>query len=191
MFGLTVLDLALILALLSYLIYGLRNGFLVTLGGIAGFAAGAVAAFFAEREELKRFISLYKEHRALIHSGHMVRADLADDSLMLHGVVADSGADMGKGSTAALFALVSTRTAFAEQPGRITIPGLYPDRDYQAEAIFPAPADADYAHTFTQVQPPAWLADGAVASGRFLAQVGLPMPALNPEHALVLRFTAL
>ncbi|HCC38738.1 MAG TPA: serine protease, partial [Arthrobacter bacterium] len=35
------------LALLSYLIYGLRNGFLVTLGGIAGFAAGAVAAFFA------------------------------------------------------------------------------------------------------------------------------------------------
>jgi S1-C subfamily serine protease len=46
-FGLTVLDLVLILVLLSYLIYGLRNGFLVTLGGIAGFAAGAVAAFFA------------------------------------------------------------------------------------------------------------------------------------------------
>ncbi|WP_346957840.1 MarP family serine protease [uncultured Arthrobacter sp.] len=45
MFGLTILDLALILTLLSYLIYGLRNGFLVTLGGIAGFAAGAVAAF--------------------------------------------------------------------------------------------------------------------------------------------------
>jgi S1-C subfamily serine protease len=45
--GLTVLDLVLILALLSYLVYGLRNGFLVTVGGIAGFAAGAVAAFFA------------------------------------------------------------------------------------------------------------------------------------------------
>ena len=45
MFGLTILDLALIVTLLSYLIHGLRNGFLVTLGGIAGFAAGAVAAF--------------------------------------------------------------------------------------------------------------------------------------------------
>lgn len=45
MFGLTVLDLALILTLLSYLIYGLRNGFLVTLGGIAGFVVGALAAF--------------------------------------------------------------------------------------------------------------------------------------------------
>jgi uncharacterized membrane protein required for colicin V production len=39
--------LILILALLSYLFYGLRNGFLVTIGGIAGFAAGALAAFFA------------------------------------------------------------------------------------------------------------------------------------------------
>ena len=47
MVGLTVLDLVMILALLSYLVYGLRNGFFVTVGGIAGFAAGAVAAFFA------------------------------------------------------------------------------------------------------------------------------------------------
>ncbi|UKA58149.1 MarP family serine protease [Arthrobacter sp. FW306-2-2C-D06B] len=47
MFGLTILDLALILTLLSYLIYGLRNGFFVTLGGIAGFAVGAAAAFIA------------------------------------------------------------------------------------------------------------------------------------------------
>jgi len=47
LFGLTVLDLALILTLLSYLIYGLRNGFLVTVGGLAGFAAGAVAAFLS------------------------------------------------------------------------------------------------------------------------------------------------
>nr|WP_279539011.1 MarP family serine protease [Paenarthrobacter sp. MSM-2-10-13] len=43
----TILDLALILMLLSYLIYGLRNGFMVTLGGIAGFIVGAIAAFMA------------------------------------------------------------------------------------------------------------------------------------------------
>ena len=43
----TLLDLVLAIVLLGYLITGLRNGFLVTLGGIAGFAAGAVAAFFA------------------------------------------------------------------------------------------------------------------------------------------------
>jgi alpha-galactosidase len=27
--------------------------------------------------------------------------------------------------------------------------------------------------------------------GRFLAEVGVPMPILNPEHALLLKFTAL
>lgn len=43
----TILDILLVLALLGYLVAGLRNGFLVTLGGIAGFVAGAVAAFFA------------------------------------------------------------------------------------------------------------------------------------------------
>lgn len=45
MFGLTILDLVLTLMLVSYLIHGLRNGFLVTVGGVAGFAAGAMAAF--------------------------------------------------------------------------------------------------------------------------------------------------
>jgi alpha-galactosidase len=86
---------------------------------------------------------------------------------------------------------VSTRTSFAEQPGRITVPGLEADRSYRLEAVFPAPGDADYAHTFTQVQAPAWLASGAEASGKFLAEVGLPMPNLNPEHALLLKVTAL
>lgn len=146
-----------------------------------------------QREELKRFIGIYKEHRDLIHSGRMVRADLADQSLMLHGVVAaDSGpagpAAVG-GSTAALFTLVCTATSPAEQPGRIAIPGLAADTEYRVEAVFPAPGDADYARTFTQVQPPAWLESGATASGLFLAEVGLPMPVLNPEHALLLQVT--
>lgn len=47
MFGLTLLDVILVLVLIGYLIAGLRNGFLVTLGGIIGFGAGAVGAFFA------------------------------------------------------------------------------------------------------------------------------------------------
>ena len=143
----------------------------------------------AERKELKRFIGLYLEHRNLIHSGRMVRADLADETLMLHGVVAAEGTPAG--SAAALFALVSTGTSFSEQPGRIGIPGLDAGTSYKVEAIFPAPGDADYAHTFTQVRPPAWLEAGAEANGRFLAEVGLPMPVLSPEHALLLKVTAL
>ncbi|MCC3272484.1 MarP family serine protease [Arthrobacter zhangbolii] len=47
MLGLTLLDIILLLVLLFYLLAGLRNGLVVTLGGIVGFVAGAVAAFFA------------------------------------------------------------------------------------------------------------------------------------------------
>ena len=96
-----------------------------------------------------------------------------------------------EGTTTALFAVVSMRTSASETPGRMGIPGLDAERSYRVEAVFPTPADADYAHTFTQVQPPEWLAGGAVANGRFLAEVGLPMPMLNPEHALLLKVTAL
>ncbi|MBA4102278.1 MAG: alpha-galactosidase, partial [Arthrobacter sp.] len=142
-----------------------------------------------DREELKRFIALFKEHRGLLHSGRRVHADVAGDALLLHGVVTDAPAVSG--TTAGLFALVSTRTSAAEEPGRIGIPGLEAGRTYRVEAVFPTPEDADYGHTYTQVQPPAWLADGAVANGRFLAEVGLPMPNLNPEHALLLKVTAL
>lgn len=45
--GFTILDVILVLILISYLAYGLRVGFVVSLGGIIGFAAGAVAAFLA------------------------------------------------------------------------------------------------------------------------------------------------
>jgi alpha-galactosidase len=36
----------------------------------------------------------------------------------------------------------------------------------------------------SQAAPPTWTLDGAVITGQFLAQVGLPMPSLNPEHAI-------
>ncbi|CEA09092.1 Serine proteasec [Arthrobacter saudimassiliensis] len=47
MLDLTVLDIILLLLLLSYLVAGLRKGLMVTLGGLLGFLAGGVAAFFA------------------------------------------------------------------------------------------------------------------------------------------------
>ncbi|OMH27563.1 serine protease [Tersicoccus phoenicis] len=43
----SLLDVLLVLILLGYLIHGLRVGFLVSIGSLAGFALGAVAAFFA------------------------------------------------------------------------------------------------------------------------------------------------
>ncbi|WP_226758966.1 alpha-galactosidase [Arthrobacter sp. SO3] len=134
----------------------------------------------AERDELAAVIALYKEHRSLLHSGRMVRADERDPSLMLHGVVSHDGSE-------ALFALVSVATSFSEVPGHVPLPGLLPDQNYRVELAYPAP---DSGHAFIQTRPPAWLAAGIEVSGRFLAGSGLPMPVLNPEHGLLLSVRA-
>ncbi len=130
----------------------------------------------AERTELAGAIALFKQYRPLLHSGRMVRADEPDPVLRLHGVVSHDGGE-------ALYALVSVATSFAEVPGRVCLPGLLPDAAYRVEAVYPA---ADDRRAFLQAAPPAWLVGGIEASGRFLAESGLPMPVLNPEHGLLL-----
>ncbi|WP_091565043.1 alpha-galactosidase [Arthrobacter sp. ok362] len=130
----------------------------------------------SERTELAAAIALFKQYRPLLHSGRMVRADEPDPALRLHGVVSHDGGE-------ALYALVSLATSFAELPGRVCLPGLLPDAAYWVEAVFPA---ADDRRAFLQAAPPAWLAGGVEATGRFLAESGLPMPVLNPEHGLLL-----
>src|SRR6478609_1721465 len=130
----------------------------------------------AERTELAGAIALFKQYRQLLHSGRMVRADEPDPALRLHGVVSHDGGE-------ALYALVSVATSFAEVPGRVCLPGLLPDAAYRVEALYPA---ADDSRAFLQAVPPAWVAGGVEATGRFLAESGLPMPVLNPEHGLLL-----
>jgi alpha-galactosidase len=129
----------------------------------------------SERTELAAAIALFKRYRPLLHSGRMVRADEPDPALRLHGVVSHNGSE-------ALYALVSVATSFAEVPGRVCLPGLLPDAAYRVEAVYPA---ADDKRAFLQSAPPAWLAVGVEATGRFLAESGLPMPVLNPEHGLL------
>ena len=35
-----------------------------------------------------------------------------------------------------------------------------------------------------------WIPDGITASGRFLAEVGLPMPILNPEQGVLIHLVS-
>jgi alpha-galactosidase len=142
-----------------------------------------------EREALRRGIELYKRHRGLLHSGERVNADLADEHLALHGVVAHDG---GEG----LFALVAHATLRDELTGRVGLPGLDPERRYRVEAVMPtaddrpSAVDGDASSPFIEIVEPGWLEGGFVATGRFLAEVGLPMPVLRPERALLLRAAA-
>jgi len=131
-----------------------------------------------ERSVLTAWSRLYRELRPLIHSGTVFNADLADDAVMLTGIVAPDGAR-------ALFTWVRLATSPAGQSGRVRFPGLDPAGRYRVRI-----RDEVGHASRHEVADPEWLAsaagDGVVIPGAVLATTGVPMPTLNPQQALLL-----
>ncbi|GAA1788560.1 alpha-galactosidase [Agromyces lapidis] len=127
-----------------------------------------------ELAELGDWIRLHKANRELLHGGELVRLDHPDRTVSVNGVVAADG-------SAALFAYVSLARASVASPGRIRLPGLLPGAVYRMEPalIGGVPHGAD---------PAPWWEEGPLElSGAALASVGVVMPALRPEQAVLLR----
>jgi alpha-galactosidase len=132
-----------------------------------------------EREALAEAIAVYKRLRPLLHRGRVVRADHPDPAAYLHGVVAADRAE-------ALFAYVQLTASAFETPGLARLPGLDPGRAYRVTPL----AVAGEPET-KQAVAPRWTDAGRVTlGGRALGDVGLPMPVLRPEQALLLHLTS-
>ncbi|MFF2494281.1 alpha-galactosidase [Agromyces sp. NPDC058064] len=132
----------------------------------------------AELAELREWIELHKAHRELLHGGEVVRLDHPDASLSLNGVVARDG-------SAALYAYVSLARSSVASPGRVRLPGLDGESVYRVEPVLigGVPHGAE---------PAPWWQQGPLeTSGRALGAVGVVMPALRPEQAVLLRVARL
>jgi alpha-galactosidase len=151
----------------------------VALFGHFGIEWDIAALDETERAALARLVATYRRHRDLLHTGRTVHADHPDPSLMVHGVVAQDGSE-------ALMALLAMATSAAEVPPPACLPGLDPGRRYEVSAVDTGGTPVRQEH-----QPPAWTTlEPFTATGRFLGEVGLPMPVLSPEQALVLHLHA-
>lgn len=130
-----------------------------------------------EQSQLKAWITYYKSHRSLLHSGEMVRIDNTSES-HLYGVVSQDKRD-------ALFAYAQLRPEVTSHPAKILLRGLDPSMKYKVKVVtdFGVPA-------MMSITPPPWLGAGVVASGDALMKVGLPAPILRPESALLLELKA-
>jgi alpha-galactosidase len=118
--------------------------------------------------------------RPLVTTGRTVRADEAGNDRLVHGLVSPEADE-------ALIALVTLETASVAVPPPLRFPGLDPDRRYRI-----APLELGGGPHTVQDAPPAWLADGGITTtGRLLADLGLPVPLLAPQQALVLHVRAL
>lgn len=122
-------------------------------------------------EQVAAWVRLHKEHRRLLHTGRVVNGDHHDDSTWVHGVVAQDASE-------GLFHVVSVRRPSTTGPDRVRLPGLDPERRYRVDLLRPGQEPLVAGRG---VVP--WAVDGVVLPGRVLAEVGLPVQPMLPEHS--------
>jgi len=135
-----------------------------------------------ERARVGAWVVYAKEVRPLLHGGAAVHAEHPDPAYRLHGVVAPGGDD-------ALFAWVCTATSDTWPPGAVPLPGLDRRRTYRVRLDGPARTLDGVAARWGTTLP--WVeAGGVTLPGAVLGDVGLAMPVLDPDRAVLLRVTA-
>ncbi|QAV70914.1 alpha-galactosidase [Salinibacterium sp. UTAS2018] len=145
----------------------------IALFGHAGIEWDITECTPEERTQLASWAQYYKDNRALLHSGRVVRQGDDDAPVHVMGVVASS-------QDAAIYSYVQLRDIGSSIPARIRLSGLDPDARYSVRLVEPAGAAPPSARSIPQ-----WCA-GAEVSGRALAEMGLLAPILFPESAVII-----
>jgi alpha-galactosidase len=132
-------------------------------------------------EDLSEMIFFYKKNRELIHTGKYFVADSDLDSEFMHGVVSIDQDE-------AIFSYVKERNSANEFPPRITFPGIDSNKDYHV-----SPVGGVFTPKRSEIQDlgglknPFWMQnEGVTIPGVVLKEIGLYMPILNPEQALLI-----
>ncbi len=132
-----------------------------------------------ERRELARWVAHHKQWRDLVHHGVLRQGTLGALSWL------QSRAEDG---SAALVALYRRHEELPRHSAALCVPGLDPARRYRAQALhLPALHHARHAAPVLEA-----LREGTLElSGAELATIGLPMPPLPPESAVVVGLKAI
>ncbi|TWP46470.1 alpha-galactosidase [Lentzea tibetensis] len=128
-----------------------------------------------DRAGLVAAIEYYKGVRSLVHTGSVVHTDHPDPSAWVHGVVAEDRSE-------AFFCYAQLATPIGNKPARVLLPGLDPARSYRVS--FDAPAGRPRLHQRAAVS---W--DPVVLPGSVLTEVGIQLPVIEPEQAILLRLS--
>ena len=141
--------------------------------GHAGIEWNITEASQIERKYLASWAQYYKDNRAHLHSGKVIRVDYPESNAYLHGVTAH---DRGQ----AIFAYVQLTPTIAIHPAPLKFPGLAEKESYKIKAVFPAGAPR-----YMLIKPPEWM-NGITMSGSALAAIGVSAPILAPANAFLI-----
>ena len=124
----------------------------------------------AELDALGRF-------RPLLHGGDQVRFD-TEPAYVAHGVYAPDRSE-------ALVSFACVASAISLTPPPFRLPGLDDARRYHVAHV-PLPGERSGPNRVR----PVWFDEGVDTTGARLAQLGLQLPAMHPETAVLLHLTA-
>jgi alpha-galactosidase len=147
--------------------------------GHLGIESNLLALTDDELDQLGEVVALHRRFRPLLHGGDTVRFD-SEGAYLAHGVYAPD-----RGEALVSFAVIAT--AFSLTPPPLLLPGLDADRVYRAELVdVPGVSSHQPGRTL-----PAWCRTGGVTvTGAALAAIGLQMPAMHPETAVLIHLTS-
>ena len=126
-----------------------------------------------ELYDLAETIAVHKRFRPLLHGGDVVRFD-TEPSYAAHGVYRPD-----RSEALLSFAVVAPVPSLTPPP--LLVPGLDPVRRYRVERV-QLPGE----RTGPTHSSPPWWDKGAVLRGDELAHLGLQLPPLNPQSAVLI-----
>lgn len=142
--------------------------------GAMGVEANLLEMDTGELATLKAGFHLFKTHRGLLHQGRHVRVDRA----MHENVIGVVSRDQDE----ALFSYALMRSMPDRLPGRLRFVGLDATREYCVRCVWPQDVKTPYPHVLERGE---LVRDGIVANGDALMKVGLQLPQVFPETALI------
>ncbi len=159
--------------------HGLGYRLITALFGHMGLELNVTELSEAEKAQVRALLDRYKQHRELLHTGTFWRLDTADPALQAYGVVASD-------RQTALFAATTLELQRQMLLPPLRLQGLAPGTEYDLTLWTPPEALAP--RTAPSVLEEA---GGGRFSAELLQQVGVQLPILNPESALLLELRAL
>ncbi|MCV9877569.1 alpha-galactosidase [Brenneria izbisi] len=155
---------------------------LTALFGHMGVELDPVCEPQSEQQAFARYIALHKQLRPVLHTGTQVRIDHLDNTTLINAVIAQDQQQA---------VVLISQLALPEYAlcGNLRIPGLQPDTPYRLE-VLDMPDSMRQPRNNTMKRYPDWLKQSITLSGDWLENVGIALPILDPEAAILLRFTA-
>ena len=151
---------------------------MVALQGQYGFELDARKLDEREVATLQHYTQLYKEHRHWLGNATFWQLSPPSEALIASGNV-----DIAKNQ--ALYSVVAVSNMAETQPGHLLLAGLEPTGQYRLQLI---------SSNLTELAPfnktmPAWCSESADSTGELLMTLGVPLPVMPPQSALLIGCT--